>query len=200
MAPGSRIPAPTLPAPLPSINAPGCEQCVPAQVIDLTLQSRLVFPESRASLQEGEHQHYRLRRRPPPIERQEVDTPANSPVRFGVFERSRWRFCGRRSLPSAGRRWNGRPRPLTVLGPSPIAVVRNWASGHSRRRFLPGTGLPHFGSFNSRSIARSIAWKRGSLRSGSSSGSLLTNTSPGLRRRTAVSSHSSAWAGLPHCA
>lgn len=33
-----------VPCPPPSINAPGCEQCAPSQVFDLTMRLRLVFP------------------------------------------------------------------------------------------------------------------------------------------------------------
>lgn len=51
------------------------------------------------------------------------------------------------------------------------------------------------GNFNS----RSIAWKRGSLRNGSKSGSVFRSSSPGSRKRNAVSSHSSALARSPHC-
>ena len=48
--------------------------------------------------------------------------------------------------------------------------------------------------------ARSIAWKRGSLRSGSSRGSVFSKSSPESCKRMAVSSHSSALGRLPHCA
>ena len=59
--------------------------------------------------------------------------------------------------------------------------------------FLPSSQV---GNFN----CRSIAWKRGSLRKGSSSESAFSCTKAGSRSRNAVSSHSSAWARLPHCA
>ena len=48
--------------------------------------------------------------------------------------------------------------------------------------------------------ARSIAWKRGSLRRGSSSGLVLSPSRPGVRSRAAVSSHSRACLLSPHCA
>jgi len=57
-------------------------------------------------------------------------------------------------------------------------------------------GASIYGNFNS----RSIAWKRGSLRKGSRSGTVFRFSRPGSRSRNAVSSHSSAWARLPHCA
>jgi hypothetical protein len=47
--------------------------------------------------------------------------------------------------------------------------------------------------------ARSITWKRGSLRRGSRSGSVFNRSSQGLCSRTAVSSDSSACVGRPHC-
>ena len=47
---------------------------------------------------------------------------------------------------------------------------------------------------------RSMAWKRASLRKGSMSDSVFRVTKPGSRTFTAVSSHSSALAVLPHCA
>src|SRR5215475_10710750 len=53
---------------------------------------------------------------------------------------------------------------------------------------LAQRGASIYGNFN----ARSIAWKRGSLRSGSRNGSVLKYSSPGSRSRMAVSSHSSA--------
>ena len=54
----------------------------------------------------------------------------------------------------------------------------------------------HCGNFSS----RSIAWKRGSLRSGSRSGSVFSSIKPPSRSRYAVSNHSSAVNLLPHCA
>ena len=62
-------------------------------------------------MQKDERGHYRLRRKPPPIERQEVDTPTNSPVRFGVFELDPRAGELRRS----GRRVALQPQPLAIL-------------------------------------------------------------------------------------
>jgi hypothetical protein len=53
-----------------------------------------------------------------------------------------------------------------------------------------------FGNFN----CRSIAWKRGSSRRGSRSGSVFRSSRPGSRSRNAVSSDSRALGRLPHCA
>ena len=46
--------------------------------------------------------------------------------------------------------------------------------------------------------SRSIAWKRGSLRSGSMNASVFTYSTPGSGSRTALASHPSALAVLPH--
>jgi hypothetical protein len=56
--------------------------------------------------------------------------------------------------------------------------------------------LSVYGNFNS----RSIAWKRGSLRSGSRSGSVFVYTNPGSRSRMAFSSQSKAVLRSPHWA
>jgi hypothetical protein len=61
---------------------------------------------------------------------------------------------------------------------------------------LEARGVCHCGKFN----CRSIAWKRVSLRSESMSASVFTYTTPPSGSRTALSSHSSALAVLPHFA
>ena len=62
--------------------------------------------------------------------------------------------------------------------------------------FASASGGIHFGNFS----ARSIAWKRGSLRSGSRRGSAFRLCKSTSRSRNAVSNHSSALEASPHCA
>ena len=59
---------------------------------------------------------------------------------------------------------------------------------------LAQRGASIYGNFNS----RITAWKRGSLRSGSTRKSVFSECKPGSRTRTALSSSSSALARFPH--
>jgi hypothetical protein len=70
--------------------------------------------------------------------------------------------------------------------------------GDLRQKLLVVLGAGAFHSGNLRS--RSIAWKRGSSRSGSKYGSTFSDDRLELRRRTAVFSHWRALAMSPYCA
>ena len=106
-------------------------------------------------------------------------------------------------LPGCPRRVKSTHCEMAECGhepPLPIAAGSR-ESGRSNDRNLAALiasasdGI-QFGNLNS----RSIAWKRGSRRSGSRSGSVFKLINCGSRSCRAVSSHVSASRVLPHCA
>src|SRR5947208_2747136 len=75
---------------------------------------------------------------------------------------------------------------LHDIAPRGRRVPKRLIGGRRRTQLTRQLRLQRqFGNFNS----RSIAWNRGSLRTGSMSGSVFRDANPGSRRRIAVSSH-----------
>ena len=85
--------------------------------------------------------------------------------------------------------------PRTATHGQPVSIARADARMTAIGQCLErASGGSQFGNFN----ARSIAWKRGSSRSGSISGSVFAYCKRASRSRIPVSSHSNALAVPPH--
>jgi hypothetical protein len=102
-------------------------------VINLTVQERLVFPESRAPLQEARAGTIVLLVSHPPIERPEVDTPTNSQACFGVFELD----ARTGELRRAGHRVALQPQPLEILPRLSTSPLQKWRPQSSGSRVTP---------------------------------------------------------------